>query len=210
MRNEIKRTQLAKKPRAYSKPKLDGERRLLWTGGEAFGLEYFAIYERHLSGDFHLHMILGFQHDITIERERKKKSKRTDCDLYLEYLAVRFGLGYKTHAVKIKTDQKLDVIKYVTKSTSYLMKDSQHTIKGIPDKGRLIQQSRGFSSQALPESDKEWMQGHRLMIHDLDILWRDINLNIDITEKHLESGFYPPISENDIIESDDSGYDEIF
>jgi hypothetical protein len=199
LRNEINRTARAVKPRNYENKPVEGERRLLWHGGGLTGLEYFAIFERHQNGVFHQHLFIGLEYDAVIERERKKQSKRTDLDLYLQFLAVRFGLGFKTHAEKINTLSLNAVIKYVTKSTKYLMKDAIYTTGAIPAKSRLIQQSRLFSGQEDIESDKEWIVTKRLELDDIrNTEWYDVNYSSEIKPTYFEFGLYPPLSEQDI------------
>lgn len=166
-------------------------------------LEYVRVYEKHVSGAFHAHLIVsGLTPYVRVVRVRKRVSfeplaVRAGCrgtwslKTWFKKSAYSVGMGYMVD-VRLLLDDTPGAISYVTK---YMTKEAQNFAERYL---RRVQTSRGIGS---PRTDGglelKWSVGAKLMrdkVRDACGFMRvyDLNEKMFVPEDYWrEHAFYP-------------------
>lgn len=155
---------------------------------------YCRVFERHASGNYHIHCVCSFQFDDIVTRNKGKRNQYNDSK-WLRQTAPACGLGFMTHADNIGDNAGL-VAGYVTKYMTKI-KDEDVTLW---KKVRRIQTSRDIKYNT-PKTTSGWEFWHFINSDDvLDHFKRGIEIYSITEDKTItlddfeHSNIYPPTS----------------
>lgn len=143
-------------------------------------MEYVRVFEKHKTGEFHIHLLLR-----AVVLDEKKDIR------WLKDTATKHGLGYKVDWQNIEHGgETTKIASYITK---YMSKDAQGMMD-MPKGLRRIQTSTGIGALKPPKSDEEWFV--RSGIYPRDLMQfdevRDVSTGYVIEEVYFkEFAYYP-------------------
>lgn len=160
-----------------------------YNGRKTF--DYVRVFEKHESGQIHVHAIVRVRMDSNNVKNAKNALLAPKFTRYLKDLGAAKWGAYIAHAVNLETDTGF-VVLYVTK---YMTKQAQNfiTTKHV----RRIQTSKSIGSPKFT-SQEEWLLIDRLTTYDLathDIY--DVNLKRHLTRADFADGQYPPLVDSE-------------
>lgn len=177
---------------------MSGWDRLMKRLKRDFGrFEYVRLYERHASGEFHVHMLCSVNCDPTESDYRLingKKRYRGRVYVSAKTHAIKCGLGYQIDVSPLVDDdlQPTDTWRAV----SYVVKYMGKGLAGDMPKGtRRIQTSRGIGSPKPAPSDMDWVLKSGVYRSDVETdNWFDLNRQKReiVLSDFDDSYIYPP------------------
>jgi len=153
--------------------------------------DYIRVFERHESGEIHVHALVRVRMDINNVKTPKNTLLAQKFTRYLKDLGAAKWGAYIAHAVNLDIDTGF-VVLYITK---YMTKQAQNfiTTKHV----RRIQTSKSIGSPKFT-AQEEWVLMDKLTEYDLqlhDIY--DVNLKRHLHKADFIGGQYPPLIDTD-------------